>query len=78
MRQYRFADLLGQVPKDEYFKRLDDFCDHLDMSQSQAYKYMRASWEKPVNMPIATLLKAADFFGLSIDQIINHPTTVPV
>lgn len=77
MLQYRFADLLGQVPKDQYFARLDELCADLDISRSHAYRYMRATWAEPANMPIAKLLKAAEFFGLTVDQIINHPTTVP-
>lgn len=78
MLQYRLADLLGEVPKDQYFNRLDEFCVELDISRSHAYRYMRAKWDEPVNIPIIKLIKAADFFKITVDQLINHPTSVPV
>lgn len=78
MRQYKFADLFGKFPKGDYFKQLDAFCMALGISRSHAYKYMRATWDEPANMPISRLLKAAEFFGVTVDEIINHPTTIPV
>lgn len=77
MRQYKFAELLGRFSKEEYFAQLDAFCSALNISRSHAYKYMRATWDDPANMPLSRLLLAASFFDLTVDQIINHPTTVP-
>lgn len=77
MKQYKFAELLGKFPKEEYDAQLGAFCAALNISRPRAYEYMRATWQDPANMPLSRLLLAASFFDLTVDQIINHPTTVP-
>lgn len=77
--QYNFGRLFGQIPKGEYNQRLDEFCEELDISRTHALRYMRATWSNPANMPIAKLIKAAKFFNLTVDELINHPPkAVPV
>lgn len=76
-KQYRIDEFLSKVPNAEYTEKVNAFCKHLGISGMTAWRYRNATWDAPQNMSIVRLIKAAEFFDVSVDQIINHPTNVP-
>lgn len=71
-RQYRFHDLLDSS-RSHFSERLDALAQAMEITPSTLYRYMRATWTTPVDVPVTRLAKAAKHLGLTINDLINLP-----
>lgn len=75
--QYTLKRMLNTVPRDQYSPKFTALAKAMGVHTVTLYRYMNATWEKPVNIPTDRLIKAAAFWECSIDDLINQPANTP-